>query len=212
MLQLNRIASRALEKEIKTHAGRMRKAATRAVNKTAAQSKTFASRDIRQTLNLPAKRVGNVIGIRRASKGKLTSRLQVRKRGVPAVHYRGWKAVKTFRGRRTSTGAKKTKLLKRGGGGGGVTVKFRNDKGPARFPSGFAAVMPSGHFGLFVRKGKKRKMKRGRYAGQVRQPIVEIFGPSVQNLFSERLPRYVRNGEGRLQRIYESEVAFELSK
>jgi len=44
---------------------------------------------------------------------------------------------------------------------------------------GTPVVMPSGHRGVFVRKGDPRVMKRGRFAGQVRQPIVELMGPSV---------------------------------
>lgn len=41
------------------------------------------------------------------------------------------------------------------------------------FPGAFVARMESGHVGIFKREGAPRQMTRGRYAGKVKQPIVE---------------------------------------
>ena len=195
-----RAASREIEKEIKSHAGRMRKVGTRTVNKTAAQAKTFASRDMRQTMNLKASRVNQVISVRRSKQGQQISSLRVRRRGVPAVYYQGWRAEKTVRGRRTRTTQRSTSLLKRGGGKGGVTVKFSKDKSPVHFPSGFVAVLPNGHLGLFVRKGQNSL------------PIKEIMGPNVQAVFTDNMSIYVRHGQAIMMRIYNREIDYEFRR
>jgi hypothetical protein len=49
----------------------------------------------------------------------------------------------------------------------------------------FAAEMASGHKGVFKRKGPKRVMTRGKFAGKRRQPIKEAFTSRIVDVFAD---------------------------
>lgn len=68
---------------------------------------------------------------------------------------------------------------------GGVTVKIFKTGAPLILKHAFIARMQSGHTGVFMRQGPKRKMGRGAYAGKMRQPIVEKFGPHLSKIFED---------------------------
>ena len=69
---------------------------------------------------------------------------------------------------------------------GGVTANiFKAGGAPLKLKHSFIAKMQSGHVGVFQRKGAKVKMGRGNYAGQYKQPIVELFGPHPARIWEQ---------------------------
>lgn len=78
-------------------------------------------------------------------------------------------------------------------------IMHRAQDGRRLIPSAFIATMESGHRGVFMRKGPKRAMKGGRYAGKQRQPIVELYGPSIPRVFiQERITAQIHEASGRV--------------
>lgn len=67
----------------------------------------------------------------------------------------------------------------------GVTVQIFKAGPPLVLKHAFIAKMQSGHRGVFMREGPKRKMGRGNYAGEYKQPIVEKFGPHMARIFEQ---------------------------
>lgn len=59
----------------------------------------------------------------------------------------------------------------------------------------FIATMASGHKGVFLRRGNKQIMQRGRYAGKKRQPIYEAFSASVAPALGEAAQRVMARGQ-----------------
>lgn len=68
---------------------------------------------------------------------------------------------------------------------GGVTVHIFKTGAPLVLKHAFIARMQSGHVGVFQREGPKRWMRRGNYAGEYKQPIVEKFGPHIARIFEQ---------------------------
>lgn len=71
----------------------------------------------------------------------------------------------------------------------GLAVTVIKGRGAKRIPSGFirrglGGANSEGSLLPFVRAGSKRKMKKGRYAGKVRQPIKALYGPSVADMLT----------------------------
>lgn len=53
-------------------------------------------------------------------------------------------------------------------------------------PKTFIARMQSGHIGVFFRLEQKVRMQKGRYAGEIREPIVEAKGPLAALVMGRR--------------------------
>lgn len=68
---------------------------------------------------------------------------------------------------------------------GGVSVQIFKAGPPLLLKHAFIAKMQSGHRGVFMREGPKRKMGRGNYADEYKQPIVEKFGPHMARIFEQ---------------------------
>lgn len=64
----------------------------------------------------------------------------------------------------------------------GVLVSVRKDEGPARLSRAFVAVGLSANKLVLERSGPKRRMTKGNYVGQLKQPLVAKYGPSVAQL------------------------------
>ena len=133
------------------------KATVRALNKTAAQVKTNAARQIRDVgYQLKVGTIKRALKINKANAGKLTATVVASGRPIPLMQY----------------GARQTAK--------GVSVSVLN--GRKVIQQAFIATMPSGHTGVFIRTGKthKKVVKNGRvqWSGL---PIKELFGPSVPN-------------------------------
>lgn len=59
----------------------------------------------------------------------------------------------------------------------------------------FIATMASGHKGVFMREGPKRRMAQGRYAGKMRQPIDERFSATVASALGQAAPEVMERGK-----------------
>ena len=57
-----------------------------------------------------------------------------------------------------------------GGGRGGISVAFRKSGARSKIQGAFVAKMPTGHVGIFRRKGAAKL------------PIQEIFGPRISDI------------------------------
>jgi hypothetical protein len=65
-------------------------------------------------------------------------------------------------------------------------VSHQSATGRTTKRSAFIAKMRSGHTGVFKRQKAKHKMNASsNYAGQMRQGIVELFGPSIPLIFTK---------------------------
>lgn len=131
-------------------------AVVRALNRTADQVRTQASRAVRDAgYNLKAATIKANIKIKRATAGNLRATVVASGRPIPLIQY----------------GARQT--------GKGVTVNVQ--KGRKLIAGAFIATMPSGHKGVFVR-GAGNVHKRVARNGKVSWhglPIRELFGPSI---------------------------------
>jgi hypothetical protein len=75
---------------------------------------------------------------------------------------------------------------------------------------GFVAKMQSGHVGVFIRDGEPRKMSRGRYQDEVKQPIRELHGPAPAPYFRRdiMLRRLAKRVRPRLQKNMQHELDY----
>jgi hypothetical protein len=130
-------------------------ALVRALNKTATQVRTRASREIRAAgYNLKAADVKKALTIKRASSGELVASVIAKGRPIPLIKY----------------GARQTAR--------GVSVQVM--KGRKVIAHAFIATMPNGHTGVYVRTGAGHtKVVRNGKASWHGLPIEELFGPSV---------------------------------
>jgi hypothetical protein len=138
------------------------KALVRALNKTADQVKVQASREIRAAgYGLPAAKIKKAIAIDRAGASTLVATVRATGRPIGLINY----------------GARQTKA--------GVSVQVKNGR---RIINGaFIATMPSGHKGVFYRKGAKhKKVGTGRSAWHG-LPIDELFGPAIPSAFMNQV-------------------------
>lgn len=150
-------------------------AARSAVNKMTAQAKTFASRRIRDTYNVPAGKLSKFLTISaRASGDRIEAEITGRGRGLALSYFKPKQA-----GVRASkkTGARYTKRALRSASGRrtGGAVSVEVIKGRRKIVTGdppvFLTVTKSGHVGVFSREGTSRL------------PIIQEFGPGVGGLF-----------------------------
>ena len=84
------------------------------------------------------------------------------------------------------------------GRGRGVSYKLPNSRG--RIKTAFIARMPSGHRGVFHRKGPKQN------------PIRELFGPSLTKVFEKFVPDGAKVAAAALVKNLRSEIAFALTR
>lgn len=132
-----------------------------------------ANRDIRGEYNLTRRRVASGLTVRGVQDGVL---LIGRARRIGVINY----------------GARWTRRQ------AGVTWKFRRGGGRELYEKGtFIAVGLSGNRQVFFRSGAKRVMVRGRYAGQLKQPLQVAYEGSIARFLADdarasRLVTYAR--------------------
>lgn len=132
-----------------------------AINKVLRMCRTEANRMLRESYRLTKADIDKVMSLKLSSNSSLVGELRV-----------GGQRFKLY--------AFPSRQLKAG-------VKITITKGaPKTLPHRFIQNMQSGHTGIFERKGDKRRMTKGTYKGQLRQPIVELMGPSVAQLFASK--------------------------
>lgn len=149
MINIKTNITQFIKTEIKSWDDTVKRATIAAENKTAAQGLTFAKKIIREDYNIKSKDLSKVMKKTTANKhGKLASITATGK----AI------ALVKFKARQIKKGVR-------------VTVK----KGRPKLLTGhFIATMPSGHKGVFIRKGVARL------------PIKERFGPGAATLLGSR--------------------------
>lgn len=142
-------------------------ATARALNKTAAQAKTQAAREIRNQYNISSRVIGRHIHIRRSTPANLTASVSAEGEKLPIVAF----------------SARQTKR--------GVTAQIK--RGARRLiRSAFLATLRSGHRGVFARgryagRGFVRRTRRVRPYPKPDLPITELFTVGVPQGFSNRL-------------------------
>lgn len=153
-----------VSERLATSASRLEQVRQRAVSSLSRALKPEASRQIRESYNIKASSV--------------SERLAVRKSGdaVELVGYYRAAGLLNFGARASKTA--------------GVSVTVLRADGPQRLRHAFKATGLGGNAQIFERRGPKRVMTKGRYAGERRQPITALYGPSVaQTLRNEQITR-----------------------
>lgn len=169
-------------------------AASRALNKTAAQAKTQAAREIRNQYNISTRIIGRHIHLHRATPATLTASVSAEGEKLPIVAF----------------GARQTKR--------GVTAQIK--RGARRLiRSAFVATLRSGHRGVFARgqyagRGFVRRTRRIRPYPKPDLPITELFTVGVPQGFSNRLvlEALERKVRDKFPSLLDHEIRFALSR
>lgn len=169
--------------------GGREKVLTRALNKTIRPVQTAAVRGIAKDMRIKQKDVRKAIRLQRANYAHLNAYIEASGKRLPLI---------AFGARQTRRG-----VSYKSWGGGRKTV-----------PGAFIARMPSGHRGVFIRYGNKRRQRGGRYAGRMRQPIDELKGASIPRVFlRQHIERAMREtAKERWQANIRHELEYFLSK
>lgn len=85
--------------------------------------------------------------------------------------------------------------------GRGRGVSYRLPGGRGRVSNGFIATMPTGHRGVFVRRGDAKRL-----------PIVELMGPSLVRVFQRFLPQGESAAQESMTKNLRSEINFAMSR
>jgi hypothetical protein len=168
------------------------RAATSAINKIAAQTKTQISREIRQVFNVKAAAVKDAITVRRARIGGTEAFVIGTGARIP---------LKYFDAKKNARGIITTKVRKAGG----------------RKPWPHAFFIASIGDNVFTRQDvPKRLTTRGRYAGTgiKRQPIKKRFSVSIPQMIGndEVVQRILANAQAIAPGIFQHEVEFYVSR
>jgi hypothetical protein len=132
-----------------------------AVNQTAVSSHNRIVKRIASKIKFPEKVLKKVIKIYKAKVATLTARINLRKGRIPAINLAPRKTGSGY----SYQGAKKREK---------VEHAFKAQM-PLKYSSGWV-YGKGGHKGIF-----RRKIKGGKMVGRL--PIMEIFGPSLPELF-----------------------------
>lgn len=166
-----------------------RKAGASALNKVAAKARTEAVRAITDRYNVKASDVRKMVEIQSATANKLEALIVVRHtKRMPYIKF-------------------PAKQLQ-----SGTVVRVRSDRSTI-VRHAFIQTMQSGHKGVFIRKGEKRRMTRGASVGKMRQPIVEMAGPRISTMYktSGAIDRVKETGK-KLYEVLKHELQFRLNR
>lgn len=160
-----------------------------AINKVLRQAKTLASKELRTVYRLKKVDIDRGMSLKLARGNDFTGTLEI-----------GGKKLKLaiFPHRQLKVGVKVTIIR----------------QAPKKIPGSFIAVLSSGHEGIFKRKGSKRIMTKGRYKGKLREPIVELVGPSIPQLFAGQkiIPKLKALVREKLPETFQHEFEFYLAR
>lgn len=179
---------------------KVRLAANSALNKTADQAKTEASKQIRTEYNIKASDVNKNMRVTSRARGnQMEAEITGTKRGM-ALSYFGAKQTgviankKTFRMTRRAVG----------GRGGAVSVEVRKGgrKTVSTDPSAFITRFKSGHLAVVQREGKSRF------------PIKQLMGPGIALLFGSKkiMDATKRLINRKFNEIFKHELEYRLKK
>lgn len=169
---------RALRERLQALGREAPRAITRALNRTIASARVLARRALAADLGLAQKFIDRDLATRNATFARLEAALTVRGRRLPLIAF-GARGPEPSRGR-----------------GRGVSYRIGTG-GRQTIASAFLATMPSGHRGVFKRRGTKRL------------PIAELFGPSLPHVARRRVFEAVRvKSSADLEKNLQHEIAF----
>lgn len=124
-----------------------------ALKKTTIQAKTVAKKTIREAYNIKASKLSKQMTVRRLS-FDVYQIVGKGKKGIPMIDFGAKQSGFTTK-KFTMPDKKGKRLMRTKRKRGAVTVAIK--KGQKKtIKSAFLAQMPSGHIGVFVRRGKKR--------------------------------------------------------
>jgi len=127
------------------------KAVSRAVNKTATTARSRIVKGIFAEIRMKQTDIRKALSLRKATYRVFEAMIRVGGKRIPLIKF-------------------SARQVRRG-----VSYGMRRSEGRQTIPGAFVATMPSGHVGVFKRRGK------------VRKPIKERFGPSPMAVF-DRTP------------------------
>lgn len=170
-----------------------------AINKTGKATLSEIAKDIGTELNTTQKAIKyggkalSVLGKASPTKKGLVVRLSMT----------GRMSLRHFKPRQTATG---------------VSYKISKSKGQTFVKSAFmgprpGAVKISWKGNVFKRIGDKRKMRKGRYAGKIREPITKLNAASPWGVYIAKNfePKQVRRINERLQKEMEERIRFRVA-
>lgn len=165
-----------------------RRAGASALNKVAITARANAVRAIMEKYNVKASDVRDMVEIHKARADKLEALIVVR-------HGKRMPFIK-FPARQLESG---------------TIVRVRTDQSTI-IRHAFVQTMQSGHKGVFIRKGDKRRMKKGSAVGKMRQPIIEMAGPRITTMYklSGAIERVKEAGQ-KLYQVLQHELKFKLN-
>jgi len=141
-------------------ARRVPNATVAALNRVAASARASAAKTIGADLGIKQAAVRAAVIVQKASVSTMESLVIARGKRIPLYEL----------------GARK---VARG-------VSYKSASGRKTIAGAFVATMENRHTGIFRRIGPKRPNRKGNYIGQMRQKIIELFGPSVVLPFVKR--------------------------
>jgi hypothetical protein len=153
--------------------GGWERAMVRAMNTAASQARTRMVVRARAILTADPERIDASLLVKKATYGERTAKLHISGLRMPLFRFDVSFMYPTIEG--------------------GVTAKTLQGGSPLVLKHAFVTKVLSGsddnpgpnHWGVFSRRGEKRRMTRGRYVGEMRQPIVEHFGPNIATVFEK---------------------------
>ena len=182
-----------LKKKLKPE--HIEKASITALNKTAKKARTAQSVEIRKTYNITAKRLdvelmkvtGNNLGTANNPRAIILAK-KIRKGNPGLQQYSSSKVRK------------------------GISYKIRKDK---KRKTRLHAFEPNSSttIGVYLRKGDKRIMTKGRYKGKLRQPIIRQTGPSVVQMMKRVGIKAIKmSAKDNFQRLFIHELKRKISR
>jgi hypothetical protein len=153
--------------------GGWERAMVRAMNTAASQARTRMVVRARAILTADPERIDASLLVKKATYGDRSAKLHISGLPIPLFRFDVSFMYPTV--------------------AGGVTAKTLQGGSPLVLKHAFVTKVLSGsddnpgpnHWGVFTRRGEKRRMTRGRYVGEMRQPIVEHFGPNIATVFEK---------------------------
>lgn len=169
------------------------RAITSTVNKLTTRAQSAAKKAIRADYNIKAKDLTKKgtsnrqgLEVRRAKRGQEEAFLLGFGGPLPLIHF----------GATPSTVEKDIMRKRRRG----VTVKVKKATGRSRLYHVFVARMPSGHVGLYERKGKTRN------------PIEQKYGPGIASMLKSKVPEVRSTVEAAAPGVFAHELEYQIMK
>lgn len=185
---------------------KVRLAANSAVNKTADQTRTFASREISGQYNIQPSRIAKYLKVStRSNTGDLQAVITGSGMGIALSYFKPKQEGVTV----NKAGFKYNRRAKKAGEGrkygGSVSVEIKRGKRKTLtkdIPKPFMSKFKSGHIAVVKRIGNKRL------------PIEELYGPGVGLLFGSKniMPKIQSFANDKIKTIFKHELDYRLKK